>query len=218
MINNKLSMKGFVEIRQYKFKKEAYQLLEELRKSYPNRDTDPKQMSEYQALYNEVVEKFAEPKYYKKQNFLDKLLKKPIVPFFPITANIITSRGDALIVQALANTRVETPINNTYGRIGLGTGFASATKTSSGLVTQTGTYATMDSGYPALGATYNQSGDNIVKYHATWPVGSLNAVNINEAALTNGTWCAAYTNINTTTVESTDTIQIRWLWVFSGTT
>lgn len=216
MIKSKVGIKGVVELRQFAFTQEAHKLFDVLKAKYPHRGVDERESKGYQEEYYKIEVQHKKPKFYYKKSWVDKFLGNPFRPFFPVTNNLVTNLGDALIAQALIETRTETPINNANGEIGLGTNYSTATKTSSTLGTQVGTYATMDSGYPAVGGAWAASGDNIIHYYATFATGSLAAVDINEALLTNGTYGAAYTNVNTTTVESTDTIQIRWSWIPLG--
>lgn len=125
--------------------------------------------------------------------------------------NIVTSEGDALIADLLANTPARTKLDNTNGRISVGTGFTSATKGSDALTTPTGAPETMDAGYPQVKGAFGAADDNVVVYRATFEAGDLNASGIDEALLGNGTDTLAYAQINpSVNVGVNDTLQVQW--------
>jgi hypothetical protein len=69
--------------------------------------------------------------------------------------------------------------------------------------------------YPALKATWGNTGDTTVNYRATFDVGSLNVNGINEACLLNGNGsganCLAYAQITpSVNVTASDTLQVLW--------
>jgi hypothetical protein len=73
----------------------------------------------------------------------------------------------------------------------------------------------LDSGFPALKASWGQSGDTTITYRATFSAGMLNANGVNEACLLNGNLvaanCLAYAQITpSVNVTSSDTLQILW--------
>jgi hypothetical protein len=73
----------------------------------------------------------------------------------------------------------------------------------------------IDSGYPALKATWGNTGDTTVTYRATFTANSLNANGINEACLLNGNSgsanCLAYAQITpSVNVTNADTLQVLW--------
>jgi len=73
----------------------------------------------------------------------------------------------------------------------------------------------LDGGYPALNASFGNTGDTTVTYRATFAAGSLNVNGINEACLLNGNNssadCLAYAQITpSVNVSSSDTLQVLW--------
>jgi hypothetical protein len=77
----------------------------------------------------------------------------------------------------------------------------------------------MATGYPQLQAIFPNAA---LTYSVTFPAGSLNASNINEAALTNGAvsgtaQCLAYAQISpAVNVTSADTLALTWTITFLG--
>lgn len=131
--------------------------------------------------------------------------------------NIVTNEGDALIADLLSDTPARTKIDNTNGRISVGTGFTSATKSSDALTTPTGSPEAMDAGYPQTKGAFGAADDNVVVYRATFEAGDLNASGIDEALLGNGTDTLAYAEINpSVNVSVNDTLQIQWEITFLG--
>ena len=130
--------------------------------------------------------------------------------------NIVTREGDALIADALLATPAKTKVTSTNGYIQVGTGWTgNSTKTNTRCNTATGSMKALDSGYPALNATWGNTGDTTVTYRATFAAGNLNANGINEACLLNGNSssanCLAYAQINpSVNVTSADTLQVLW--------
>ena len=130
--------------------------------------------------------------------------------------NIVTREGDALIADALLATPARTKVTSENGFIQVGTGWTgNSTKSNTRCNTPTGSMRTIDSGFPALKASWGNSGDTIVTYRATFSAGSLNANGINEACLLNGDGttanCLAYAQINpSVNVTASDTLQVLW--------
>ena len=130
--------------------------------------------------------------------------------------NIVTREGDALIADALLASPAKTKVTSASGYIQVGTGWTgNSTKSNTRCNTATGSMKALDSGYPALNATWGNTGDTTVTYRATFAAGNLNANGINEACLLNGNTstanCLAYAQITpSVNVTSSDTLQILW--------
>jgi hypothetical protein len=130
--------------------------------------------------------------------------------------NIVTREGDALIADALLASPTKTKVSSTNGYIQVGTGWTgNSTKTNTRCNTATGSMKALDSGYPALNATFGNTGDTTVTYRATFATGALNANGINEACLLNGNTtganCLAYAQITpSVNVTASDTLQVLW--------
>ena len=130
--------------------------------------------------------------------------------------NIVTRQGDALIADALLQSPARPKISSSTGFIQVGTGWTgNSTKTNTRCNTPTGSMKQIDNGYPALNASWGNTGDTTITYRATFPAGTLNANGINEACLLNGNSsssdCLAYAQITpTTNVTSSDTLQVLW--------
>ena len=130
--------------------------------------------------------------------------------------NIVTREGDALIADALLATPAKAKVTSSSGYIQVGTGWTgNSAKTNTRCNTVTGAMKALDSGYPALVATWGNTGDTTLIYRATFAAGTLNANNINEACLLNGNGssanCLAYAQITpSVNVTSSDTLQILW--------
>ncbi len=133
-----------------------------------------------------------------------------------VTHNIVTNHGDALIADAMSNTQARTKVDTSNGVIGVGTGFSSATKSVTALVTQAGSNEAMDATYPKLKGAFNATDDNVTQYRATFEAGDLNATGIDEVALGNGTDLLAYAGITSFNVTSADTLQMNWELTFLG--
>ena len=130
--------------------------------------------------------------------------------------NIVTREGDALIADALLASPAKTKVTSSNGYIQVGTGWTgNSTKTNTRCNTATGSMKALDSSYPALSATWGNTGDTTVTYRATFAAGSLNANGINEACLLNGNSssanCLAYAQISpSVNVTTADTLQVIW--------
>ena len=130
--------------------------------------------------------------------------------------NIVTREGDALIADALLVSPAKTKVTSSSGYIQVGTGWTgNSTKTNTRCNTATGSMKALDSGYPALSATWGNTGDTTLTYRATFAAGTLNANNINEACLLNGNGssanCLAYAQITpSVNVTASDTLQVLW--------
>jgi hypothetical protein len=130
--------------------------------------------------------------------------------------NIVTREGDAMIADALLASPTRTKVTSTNGFIQVGTGWTgNSTKTNTRCNTATGSMRALDSGFPALKASWGNTGDTTVTYRATFAAGALNANGINEACLLNGNTaaanCLAYAQITpSVNVTSSDTLQVLW--------
>jgi hypothetical protein len=130
--------------------------------------------------------------------------------------NIVTREGDALIADALLGSPTKTKVTSSSGYIQVGTGWTgNSTKTNTRCNAATGSMKLLDSGYPALNASFGNTGDTTLSYRATFAAGSLNANSINEACLLNGNGtsanCLAYAQITpSVNVTSSDTLQVLW--------
>jgi len=153
----------------------------------------------------------------RKRTVLERLRGLPGKQMVSVNHNIVTNHGDALIADLMAETPAQTKVNNTNGKIGVGTGFSSAAKTVTALVTQTGSDEVLDATYPKLKGAFNAADDNVTQYRSTFEAGDLSATGIDEAALGNGTYLLAYAevtpNVNMTVA---DTLQVDWELTFVG--
>jgi hypothetical protein len=130
--------------------------------------------------------------------------------------NIVTKEGDALIADAMAFEPAKPKVKSGTGYIQVGTGWSgSNTKSNTRCNSPTGTMKAIEANYPALLATWGNTGDTTVTYKATFEAGSLNMNGINEACLLNGNGssanCLAYAQINpSVNVTTSDTFQVLW--------
>jgi len=130
--------------------------------------------------------------------------------------NIVTREGDALIADALLASPIKTKVTSSSGFIQIGTGWTgNSTKTNTRCNTPTGSMKALDSGYPALKATWGNTGDTTITYRVTFAAGALAANGINEACLLNGNGstanCLAYAQITpSVNVTASDTLQVLW--------
>ncbi len=131
--------------------------------------------------------------------------------------NIVTDEGDALVADLLQETPERTKVDNTNGKIGVGTGFVTELKSTDALVTQTGVDEQLDATYPVTKGDWAAADDNVVQYRATFEAGDLNITGIDEALLGNGTDTLAYAQINPTVdVSASDTLQVDWEITYLG--
>ncbi|MCL2410634.1 MAG: hypothetical protein FWC97_03225 [Treponema sp.] len=152
----------------------------------------------------------------KKSNWFQRLFGLQGSLMTQVFHNIVTRQGDALIADALLASPARTKVTSASGFIQVGTGWTgNSTKTNTRCNTPTGSMRALDSGFPALEASWGNLGDTTVTYRATFAAGTLNANGINEACLLNGNVaasnCLAYAQINpSVNVTSSDTLQILW--------
>lgn len=138
-------------------------------------------------------------------------------PMIVINHNIVTNQGDALLVDALSTTPARTLPNNANAVIGVGTGYVSATKVITALVTQTGSDEAMDSGYPQQKGSWGAANDSVLVFKSTFEAGDLNSSGIDEVAVGNGTDNLAYAQIDPAiNVTTADTLAVTWELTFLG--
>jgi hypothetical protein len=134
-----------------------------------------------------------------------------------VNHNLVTNEGDALIADLCQETPERTKVDETNGKIGVGTGWVSTTKTTDALVTQTGSDEAMDTGYPQTKGDWAAADDGVIVYMATFEAGDLNDTGIDEALLGNGTDTLAYAQITpAVNVTTADTLEITWEITFLG--
>jgi hypothetical protein len=157
-----------------------------------------------------------------KQNWFQKLLGLKGSPMVCVNHNIVTDEGDALIADLLAQTPARTKVDNTNGKIPVGTGWTGVTpKTNTWLNTQTGTAKALSSTYPKLKGSFGAADDNVVQFRCLFAAGDLNTTGINEVGLANALTATgdllAYAEITpSVNVTSSDTLQIDWELTFVG--
>lgn len=136
--------------------------------------------------------------------------------------NTVTRQGEGLIANLLLGTPTQIKITASTGYIQLGTGWTgSSPKTNTRCNTPSGSMEALDAGYPVTTAAFGSTGDNILRYRASFEAGKLNASGINEACLLNGNTAAAvslaYAQVSpAATVTAVDTLQIDWEITFTG--
>jgi len=136
--------------------------------------------------------------------------------------NTVTRQGEGLIANLLLASPSQTKITASSGFIQLGTGWTgSSPKTNTRCNAPTGSMEALDTGYPVTTAAFGSTGDNILRYRASFEAGKLNASGINEACLLNGNTAGAvslaYAQVSpAATVTSVDTLQIDWEITFTG--
>jgi hypothetical protein len=152
-----------------------------------------------------------------KPNFWQRLFKLPGSEMICINHNIVTSEGDALIVDMLVTTGTQTAMDNANAEIGVGTGFSAETKGTDALVTQTGSSEEMDATYPLQKGAFSAANDDVLVYRSTFEAGDLNDTGIDEALLGNGTDTLAYAEISpSVNVTTADTLEVTWELTFLG--
>lgn len=152
--------------------------------------------------------------------FDESMVRKSI----SMSHNIMTSQGDSYIADLLSLSPTRTKFSASNGYIAVGTGWTgSNTKANTWVNTLVGTPAAIGPAYPQVQASWGNTGSNVLVVVCTYPVGSLNVVGINEAALVTAasqlpsTTCLAYAQvIPATNVTNSDTLQITWQITFLG--
>ena len=138
--------------------------------------------------------------------------------------NTITRQGEGLITDLLLGAPTQTKITGGVGYMQIGTGWTgNSPKTNTRCNTPLASYAmkVLDAGYPVASAAFGSTGDNILRYRASYAAGTIAASGINEACLLNGNTAAAislaYAQITpAVTVGSLDSLQIDWDVTFTG--
>jgi hypothetical protein len=150
-------------------------------------------------------------------NFIQKLLGLPGRQMLIENHNIVTDEGDALIADLMADSPAKTKVNNTNGKIMVGTGWTGTTpKANTWLNTPTGTAEALDSTYPKVKGSFGAANDNVVQYRATFEAGDLNASGIDEVVLANAATdgageVLAYAEITpAVNITTADTLQVDW--------
>ncbi len=146
----------------------------------------------------------------------------PGMPMVSDRHNTVTRQGEGLIADLLLATPTRAKITSATGYIQLGTGWTgNSVKTNTRCNASTGAMEALDSGYPVTNAAFGSTGDNVLRFRASFEAGKLNAGNINEACLLNGNTATAvslaYAQITpAVTVTLVDTLQIDWEITFTG--
>ena len=149
----------------------------------------------------------------RQQNWLQRLFGFAGSPMISINHNIVTDQGDALIADLMSTTPTRQKVDNTNGRITVGTGWTGTTpKQNTACNTPTGSAEAMDATYPKQKGAFGAANDNVTQYRATFEAGDLNATGIDEAALHNTTVDnLAYAQVTPTVdVTTSDTLQVDW--------
>ena len=163
-----------------------------------------------------VLDKDGHNKLY-KPNFIQRLRGQPGTLMMGVNHNIVTDVGDALIADQMQETPERDKVDNTNGVIGVGTGYVSATKSVTTLVTQTGVDEAMDATYPQTEGAWGAANDGVIVYVSTFEAGDLNDTGIDEAILDNGTDTLAYAQITPAIdVATADTLEVTWKITFLG--
>jgi len=150
-------------------------------------------------------------------NMIERLLGLSGKEMISINHNIVTSEGDALLVDALTTTPTQTLMNNANAVIGVGTGYSSAVKGTDALVTQSGSSEAMDATYPLQKGAFAAANDSTLVFKSTFEAGDLDATGIDEALLGNGTDTLAYAEITpVVNITTADTLEITWEITFLG--
>jgi len=132
-----------------------------------------------------------------------------------VNHNIVTDEGDAMIADLMAESPARNKVNNTNGRLPVGTNWTGTTpKANTWVNTQTGTAKVLSATYPKLKGSFGAADDNVVQYRAQYVAGDLNAT-ITEAGLANAATSAgdllAYAQVTPSVVVAvTDSLQIDW--------
>jgi len=156
----------------------------------------------------------------RKPNFYQKLRGLPGDPMVSINHNLVTNEGDAVFAQSLATTPgIDLP-TNANAQIGVGTGYTSTTKGTTGLTTPTGSYEAMDATYPLQKGAFGAANDNVLVFKSTFEAGDLDSSGIDEVALRNSSsndHNIAYAEITPAiSVTTADTLAITWEMTFLG--
>ena len=107
-------------------------------------------------------------------NFWQKLLGLQGSPMRVENHNIVTSEGDALVADILADSSTRQKFDNTHAYIEVGTGYTgSDNKNQASCNTPTGSPEVMDSSYPQTKGSFGAANDSVIQYKATFEAGDL---------------------------------------------
>jgi hypothetical protein len=155
----------------------------------------------------------------REPNWLQKLLGFPGNRMVSVNHNIVTDQGDALVADLMCHTTARQKVDNTNGRMTVGTGWTGTTpKTNTACNTPSGSAEVMDATYPKIKGAFGAANDNVTQYRSTFEAGDLNVTGIDEVALHNTTVDnLAYAQVTPTVdVATTDTLQVDWEITFLG--
>ncbi len=129
--------------------------------------------------------------------------------------NVVTSQGDQLVADQLANAPARTKVDNANGHIQIGTGWTGiATKANTGCNTPVGTREPMDATYPKLKGPFGTIDGSVAQYRATFEAGDVTGTGFDEAAVHNALTAGdnlAYGQLTPPfDLGPTDTAQIDW--------
>jgi hypothetical protein len=150
------------------------------------------------------------------------MLRIPGREMIVVNHNIVTDEGDAMIADLLAESPARNKVNNTNGRIVVGTGWTGTTpKANTWLNTQTGSAKALSATYPKVKGSFGATDDNVIQYRALFVAGDLNASGINEVGLANAATSAgdllAYAQISpSVNITTSDSLQVDWELTFVG--
>ena len=100
-------------------------------------------------------------------------------PMISINHNIVTDEGDALIADLMAQSPARTKVDNTNGRIVLGTGWTGTTpKANTWVNSQTRSAKAMSATYPKVKGSFGAANDNVIQYRSIFVAGDLNVTGI----------------------------------------
>lgn len=157
-----------------------------------------------------------------KPNWIDRVLGKEGRPMIAVNHNLVTDQGDAIVADIMAETPARTKFNNANAYMSLGTGFASATKGTTGLTTQIGGSQGMEATYPVLKGAFGAANDNVTTYRTIFAAGTCTSSGIDEVALKNNATqtsgdCLAYAEITPAVNKgASDSLQVDWEVTFLG--
>ena len=98
-------------------------------------------------------------------NWIRRLLGIPGRPMLSRHHNTVTRQGEGLIADLLLATSTQTKITAATGYIQVGTGWTgNSPKTNTRCNTPTGSMEALDAGYPATGAAFGLTNDNVLKF------------------------------------------------------
>lgn len=157
----------------------------------------------------------------KKQNWIQKLFRIPGKQMIYKHHNNLTTVGEAMIADCLANASVLQKLEYGHGYIQVGTGWTGNSPKLNTKCNTPGGIAAIEEDYPEVQAHFGSEGQNILINKASFPAGSLVLQNINECALLNGNGddalCFAYATLEEPcSISSADSLTIYWYITFIG--